>query len=160
MITILAAVNREGVIGKDGTIPWNNKEDLARFKELTTGNTIIMGRKTWDSLPVRPLPNRTNIVITSRNSSDFPHNVIVVRSLEQAVEAGHKIGRDIFLIGGQRVLEDGMEYADRLDITLIYDESKGDTHFKPVIKHDEWGVVDLKVFAGGQYTIWDRIWNN
>ena len=84
---ILVAVSPEGVIGKNNTIPWHYSADLRRFKRLTIGNTIIMGRKTWDSLPIKPLPKRRNIVII-RNDIE---NVECFRSIDEAIETWHLV---------------------------------------------------------------------
>ena len=115
---ILVAVSPEGIIGKDNTIPWHYSTDLKRFKRLTTGNTIIMGRKTWESLPKKPLPERRNIVIT-RNSIN---GVECFRSIDDALQTCEG---DIWFIGGAGIYEEAMEKADVIDMTLVPDKVNG-----------------------------------
>ncbi len=115
---ILVAVSPEGIIGKDNTIPWHYSTDLKRFKRLTTGNTIIMGRKTWESLPKKPLPERRNIVIT-RSSID---GVECFRSIDDALQTCEG---DIWFIGGAGIYEEAMKKADVIDMTLVPDKVNG-----------------------------------
>ena len=116
---ILVAVSPEGIIGKNNTIPWHYSADLKRFKRLTTGKTIIMGRKTWESLPVKPLPNRRNIVI-SRSSIE---NVDCFRSIDEALETCEG---DIWFIGGAGIYEEAMLKSDVIDMTLVPDNVSGE----------------------------------
>ena len=116
---ILVAVSPEGIIGKNNTIPWHYSADLKRFKLLTTGKTIIMGRKTWESLPVKPLPNRRNIVI-SRSSIE---NVDCFRSIDEALET---CKGDIWFIGGAGIYEEAMLKSDVIDMTLVPDNVSGE----------------------------------
>lgn len=132
MKTIIAALSENRVIGKDGEIPWHITEDLKRFKHLTTGKTVIMGRKTYESLPenTRPLPDRQNIVL-SRSSPDI--EVEVAESLEEAYEKSNK---EIFIAGGESVYREAMNDADRLELTLVHRVVDGDTFFPEI--EDEW----------------------
>ena len=116
---ILVAVSPEGIIGKNNTIPWHYSADLKRFKRLTTGKTIIMGRKTWESLPVKPLPNRRNIVI-SRSSLE---NVDCFQSIDEALETCEG---DIWFIGGAGIYEEAMLKSDLIDMTLVPDNVRGE----------------------------------
>ena len=116
---ILVATSPEGIIGKDNTIPWHYSEDLKRFKRLTVGKNIIMGRKTWESLPKKPLPDRRNIVIT-RSSID---NVECFKSINDAVNTCEG---DIWFIGGAGIYEEAMSLADFIDMTLVPDKITGD----------------------------------
>ena len=116
---ILVATSPENVIGKDNTIPWHYSEDLKRFKRLTIGKTVIMGRKTWESLPVKPLPDRRNIVIT-RQKID---GVECFKSIDRAL--GECKG-DIWFIGGAGIYEEAMGKADLIDMTLVPDNISGD----------------------------------
>ena len=116
---ILVAVSPEGIIGKNNTIPWHYSADLKRFKRLTTGKTIIMGRKTWESLPVKPLPNRRNIVI-SRSSLE---NVDCFQSSDEALETCEG---DIWFIGGAGIYEEAMLKSDLIDMTLVPDNVTGE----------------------------------
>ena len=116
---ILVAVSPEGIIGKDNTIPWHYSADLKRFKRLTTGNTIIMGRKTWESLPIKPLPNRRNIVIT-RSSIE---NIECFKSIDDALQTCEG---DVWFIGGAGIYKEAMQKADIIDMTLVPDNVTGE----------------------------------
>ena len=109
---ILVAVSPEGIIGKDNTIPWHYSADLKRFKRLTTGNTIIMGRKTWESLPIKPLPNRRNIVITRSSIKDIE----CFQSIDDALQTCEG---DVWFIGGAGIYQEAMQKADIIDMTLV-----------------------------------------
>lgn len=121
MITLIVAVARDGAIGKDGDLLWHLSGDLKRFKALTTGHAVVMGRKTWESLPRRPLPGRTNIVITRNPAFEAP-GAVTVNSLPEAVSAAEKaegdVG-DIFIIGGSSVYEAFLPMADAIDLTVV-----------------------------------------
>ena len=151
MISIIAAVSNNGVIGVDNKLPWDLPEDLKRFKELTTGNVVIMGRKTYESIG-KPLPNRINIVIT-RNKDFFAPDVIVTNSLESALlKAGGD--KDIFIIGGGEIYKQSMGFADKLYITEVDMEVEGDTKF-PTIS-DQWSVTEENEFNGGWYVTYSK----
>jgi dihydrofolate reductase len=124
---MIAAVDPNGVIGVDNRIPWHHSADLKRFKRLTVGHTVIMGRNTFESIG-RPLPKRKNIVVTRQ---DFP-NVVCVRSLGEALAAAEG---DAWLIGGRAIYEAGMDVADVIDLTLVPDlvpARPGVVHFPPI----------------------------
>jgi dihydrofolate reductase len=124
-LIIIAAIANNRVIGKNGTVPWHIPEDLARFKQLTTGHTVIMGRKTYDSLD-RPFPNRVNIVI----SSNVINGVTSYPSLDFALQAlSNK--KKVFVIGGGRLFAEALKLADELYLTLVDREVDGDTFFPP-----------------------------
>lgn len=116
---ILVAVSPEGIIGKDNTIPWHYSADLKRFKRLTTGNTIIMGRKTWESLPIKPLPNRRNIVITRSSIKDIE----CFQSIDDALQTCEG---DVWFIGGAGIYQEAMQKADIIDMTLVPDSVSGE----------------------------------
>ena len=116
---ILVAVSPEGIIGKDNTIPWHYSADLKRFKRLTTGNTIIMGRKTWESLPIKPLPNRRNIVITRSSIEDIE----CFQSIDDALQTCEG---DVWFIGGAGIYQEAMQKADIIDMTLVPDSVSGE----------------------------------
>ena len=133
-ISIIAAVGRNNrAIGKAGALLWRISDDLKRFKVLTTGHTVIMGRKTFDSIG-KALPNRTNIVIT-RNSDFKAERVTVAKSLEEAIrlaqtlaQANHK-NSEIFVIGGGEIYRQALQLSDKLYLTLVESEAEGDTFF-------------------------------
>jgi len=116
MITLIVARDQNGAIGKDGDIPWHAPEDLKFFMRETTGGAVIMGRNTWDSLPVKPLKNRLNIVVSSQGV-DHEH---VVPSISDAIALAHSEKRvRIYGMGGARLYEEMLSVADRLLITQV-----------------------------------------
>jgi dihydrofolate reductase len=119
-INLIAAIDTNGLIGLNGSIPWHCPEDLKRFKALTTGHTVIMGRKTWDSLPVKPLSNRRNIIVSANKDWYADHvgtmdNIQDAYSLDDALRGNGKF----FVIGGQRLYEEAIHLADRVYLTRI-----------------------------------------
>ena len=125
MINIIVAHSLNNVIGKDNKLLWKQSADLKRFKELTTGKTVIMGRKTYDSIG-RPLPNRRNIVITRQNI-EIP-GCEVVHSLEDAI----KLDSDVFILGGGEIYKKSIILADRIFLTRIFANLEGDTYFPEI----------------------------
>ena len=138
---ILVAVSPEGIIGKDNTVPWHYSADLKRFKRLTTGNTIIMGRKTWESLPKKPLPNRRNIVITRSSIKE----VECFRSIDDALQTCEG---DIWFIGGAGIYQEAMQKADLIDMTLVPDNVTGEKciYFPEIDK--SWKEGETKTLDG------------
>lgn len=126
-ISIIAAIDEKRGIGKAGQLPWHISEDLKRFKQITSGHTVIMGRKTFESIG-KPLPNRVNIVITSQtqNMNSTSEDLIFVNSLEKALE---KAKDDVFIIGGGQVYAESIAKADKLYLTLIDGDFNCDTFF-------------------------------
>ena len=136
-LALIAAVARNGVIGANNALPWRLPADLARFRALTHGHTVIMGRRTWDSLP-RPLPGRQNIVVTRR--ADFqPTGAEAARSLEDAL-ARVAMPPPVFCIGGAELYRLAMPDADVLYITEIDRDFEGDTRF-PAFDRSAWREV-------------------
>ena len=133
-ISIIAAVAENNVIGNDNALLWHISEDLKRFKQLTENHSVIMGRKTYLSLPFRPLKNRRNIVI-SRNTSAI-EGVEVVSSVEKALNLCEN-DDEVFIIGGASVYEQTIEIADKLYITRILKHYFGDAYF-PMIDEKNW----------------------
>lgn len=126
-ISIIVALGHNRVIGKDGKIPWHVSEDLKRFKRLTTGHAVVMGRKTYESIG-KPLPNRTNIVITRGVSS--PAGCIAVHSLDEALARAREVEKDeIFVIGGGEIYRQAIGLADKLYLTVVHKEFEGDAFF-------------------------------
>lgn len=160
---IVAMSEKDRVIGLDGDMPWKLGADLRRFKTITTGHTVVMGRKTWESIPekFRPLPNRRNIILT-RNPDFWAKDVLLCESLEQAL-SNIPDDQEAFLIGGTSVFEAGLEIADRLYVTLVEYEGAGDTHFpedpfKRFELDSEWEQVkvDEKNTHGSAFAILKR----
>jgi dihydrofolate reductase len=124
-LSLIAAISRNRVIGKDGKLPWHISEDLKRFRRLTTGHTVLMGRKTFESLG-RPLPNRRNVVLTSHSIA----GIETFASLSEALEALKNEER-VFIIGGGQIYAQLLEQADELYLTLVERDAPGDTLFPP-----------------------------
>ena len=143
MINVIVAKASNNVIGAKNELIWHLPNDLKHFKNLTSGHPIIMGRKTFESLG-RPLPNRTNIVIT-RDKNWQGENVAKEFSLEKAIESAKKINEDIYIIGGGNIYKQAMEFADVLYITEVHHEFEGDTYF-PEIDEEIWEEVDRENF--------------
>jgi dihydrofolate reductase len=139
VVKILVACDENRVIGKNNTLIWHLPADLKRFKELTTGQVIIMGRKTYESIG-RPLPNRINIVIT-RQTGYQPEGVIIVHSLEEALLKAKSLHRgDIYVVGGAEIYEQSMGLADEIELTQLHDIFDGDAFF-PIIDEQIWQMV-------------------
>jgi len=134
---ILVAVSPEGIIGKDNSIPWHYSADLKRFKNLTLGKTVIMGRNTWESLPVKPLPDRRNIVITK---SDFD-NVDCFKSIGEALDT---CDGDIWFIGGSGIYKEALGVADIIDMTLVPDNISGEGCVEFPNIGDEWNAGPIE----------------
>ncbi len=129
----IAAIGTETrALGKDGKLLWRLPGDLKRFKELTRGHPVIMGRKTWESLPekFRPLPERTNIILTRDMSYEAP-GATVVHSIDDAFAAGHGAegGEEVFVIGGAEIYAAALPYSDTLYLTLVESDLEGDVFF-------------------------------
>ena len=136
-LTLIAAVAANGVIGRDGTLPWRLSADLKRFKALTMGHPVIMGRKTWESLG-RPLPGRLNIVIT-RNPDYRPEGASVAASLDAALALAADAA-EVFVIGGEEIYRIALSRADRLQLTEIQQDFAGDARF-PELDRSGWLTV-------------------
>lgn len=139
-LSIIVAVAENGVIGCAGRMPWHISEDLRRFKRITSGHPVVMGRKTFESLGNKPLPNRTNIVVTRNSGLAVPEGVWTAASIEEAVAQFSGTAQEIFIIGGGEVYRQAMSLADKLYLTRILASPEGDTHF-PKIEADEWRMV-------------------
>jgi dihydrofolate reductase len=124
MITLVAAAADNGVIGRRGAIPWRLPDDMKRFKALTLGHTVVMGRKTWDSLPPknRPLPGRRNIVVT--RDPDWRAEGAEPMALDAALAGG-----EVFVIGGGEIYHAVLPYADRIELTEVHGDFAGDAFF-------------------------------
>lgn len=151
-IVIIAAVAKNRVIGRDNQLIWNIPEDMAHFKALTAGQTVIMGRKTWESLPprFRPLPGRRNIVVTRQSEYAAP-GAEVADSLKNAlklastVTLGSAESTTAFIIGGEQIYTQAMAFAQRLEITEVDLEPEGDAWF-PEISATNWHRQNARQF--------------
>jgi dihydrofolate reductase len=136
-VSLIAAVAANRVIGRDNQLPWRLPEDLRRFKRLTMGRTLVMGRKTFDSIG-RPLPGRSTVVIT-RQPGYAPPGVTVAHSVDEALALAQ--GDEVFVAGGEEIFRQTIGRADRLYLTWIYAELPGDTRF-PDFDEREWRIVE------------------
>ncbi len=135
MVFLVCALAENRVIGRDGELPWRLPSDLRRFKALTTGKTIVMGRKTWESIG-RPLPHRRNVVLT-RNRCFRAAGAEVVHTLADALAMGDEVA----VIGGEAVYAAALPSADRLCLSVVHTELAGDAHFPP-FDPGEWHLVE------------------
>lgn len=128
IISLIAALAGNRAIGKDNKLLWHISEDLKRFKRLTSGHPVIMGRKTFESIG-KPLPNRTNIIIT-RDPGYTADGCVVVNSLEKAIEEAKKVeAEELFIIGGAQIFNQSLPIADKLYLTLVEGDFDGDVFF-------------------------------
>jgi dihydrofolate reductase len=149
-IIIIAAMAENRVIGKDNAMPWSIKGNLTHFKEMTMGFPCIMGRKTWESLPKKPLPGRLNIVVSktmTANNLPDTQEIKVFPSLDEAIEycTGYE---KIFICGGESIYKQALSLANKIDLTLIHGQYSGDTYFPEIDK--SWtkkDVIDYKEFS-------------
>ena len=130
-IVLVLAMSDNAVIGDRGGIPWRIPDDMKRFKRLTLGKPIIMGRKTWDSFPKKPLPGRTNIVVT-RDRSWRDEGAVAVHSFEEALtKARGENPSEISVVGGAEIYKAALPFADRVELTQVHLTVAGDTRLPP-----------------------------
>lgn len=134
---IWAQTARDGVIGKRGHIPWRIPEDLEFFRLMTEYKSVVMGRKTWESLPKKPLINRRNIVLT-RSQIDIP-GVTVAHSVEEVLDVDYG---ELWVIGGSEIYQEFLPYADTIIISLIHADFDGDA-YAPEVRFDDWDVLSM-----------------
>lgn len=151
-IALVVAVARNGVIGRDGDLPWRISSDLKRFKQVTLGKPVVMGRKTWDSLPRKPLPGRVNIVV-SRTLAEAP-GAQVCRDLDAALEAAQAAAAaegaaEICIIGGAQIYAAALDRAARIYLTEVDLDPEGDSHF-PALDPAVWHQVAAERVARGE----------
>lgn len=137
-VSIIVAMTPERVIGHDGRLPWHLSADLQRFKRLTMGHPIIMGRKTYDSIG-RPLPGRTSIVVSRRQDLVIP-GTRVVHAVDEAL-ASCRGESEVFFIGGRQIYVEALHHANRIYRTLVLATIEGDTYF-PELSGDQWQIVE------------------
>ena len=155
MIAIIVGMTKNRVIGKGNNLPWHISEDLKNFKKITSGNTVIMGRKTYDSILSmigHPLPNRNNIVI-SRSLQD--ERVTICGSVEDAVEKGRSFEKDIFVIGGATIYKLFLPIVDKKYISWIKKDYEGDVYF-PKFNLDEFEVETTQDFGDFEFMVYKR----
>lgn len=151
-IILIAAIAKNNVIGKNNQLLWHIPEDLKRFKKLTMGHPMIMGRKTFESFR-SPLKNRVHIVVT-REPKENSDQVIWVDSIEKAIEKAQSINNQIYIIGGGEIYKQTIDLADRLEITYVDKDFEGDTTF-PVINHEKWEKINYeKAQTGNDFAVY------
>jgi dihydrofolate reductase len=137
MITLIAAAAENNALGKDNQLVWHLPNDFKRFKQITSGNYIIMGRKTFESFP-KPLPNRTHIIIT-RQKNYKVEGCNVVNSIEKAIEISPK-NEEVFIIGGAEIYSQSIDFADKIELTRVHASFDADAYF-PEINLNEWELI-------------------
>lgn len=148
-LSMIAALSSNNVIGRGGQIPWRQSTDLKRLKAMTMGHHVIMGRKTFETLS-KPLPGRTNVVIT-RLSDYAPEGVTVVHSLEEAVQLAARAGEsEAFIAGGAEIYQQSMHRADRMHLTRVHADVEGDTFFPDFDDVSEWRLADSEHFEADE----------
>lgn len=137
MLTMIAAAAENNALGKDNELVWHLPDDFKRFKRLTSGHHIIMGRKTFESFP-ELLPDRTHVIITRKDDYQ-PDGAIVVHSMEEAIRVS-KLDDQAFIIGGGEIYKMGLEHAEKIELTRVHGEFDADTYF-PEIDKERWKIV-------------------
>ncbi len=140
MVIMIAAAAENNALGKDNQLLWHLPDDFKRFKSLTTGHHIIMGRKTFESFP-KPLPNRTHVIIT-RQKHYHPEGCIVVDSIEKALRSVPE-DEDAFVIGGGEIYKLALPFADKTELTKVHTSLDADTFF-PTLNPDDWELVETE----------------
>jgi len=139
MVIMIAAAAENNALGKDNQLVWHLPDDFKRFKQLTTGHYIIMGRKTFESFP-KPLPNRTHIVIT-RQKDYHPEGCLIADSIENAIAIVPQ-NEDAFIIGGGEIYKLAMQFADKIELTRVHAAFEGDAFF-PEMDPSEWELTHI-----------------
>jgi dihydrofolate reductase len=150
IISIIAAIGKNRELGKENKLLWHIPEDLKRFKKLTSGHSVIMGRRTFESID-KPLPDRTNIIIT-RDTNFYMEGLIVVHSLEEAISEATKYEKtEAFIIGGASIYKQALVIADKLYLTIVYSSFNADVFF-PEYKHIFKKVVSQEESCNEKYS--------
>ncbi|MGD9962128.1 dihydrofolate reductase [Nocardioides sp.] len=152
-IVLVAAVADNGVIGRDGGLPWHLSEDLQHFRRITTGNTVVMGRTTFDSIG-RPLPHRTNIVVT-RNPEWTHEGVLVAGSVEEALTLAQGYDADVMVMGGAQIYDAMMPLATHQVLTEVHQSPPGDTTY-PAWDRADWVEERRESHDGFDFVWWAR----
>ena len=146
MTSLIVAMTKDRVIGKNNDLPWPKiRADMKHFRDTTTGHAVIMGRKTWDSIPetYRPLPDRTNIVVSRQTNLQLPGTHHIFNELDVAIEFAKTIDSEPFIIGGAAIYEAALPFTDKIYLTLVKGGYRGDAYF-PEIDFTVWHKETLK----------------
>lgn len=154
-LTLVVAVGDNGVIGRDGGLPWEPTGDLAHFKALTWGHVLVMGRRTYESIG-RPLPGRTTVVVTRQRAWVGAAGVLVCRDVGSALSRAAEVDPEVFVVGGAEVYRATLPIADRLVVTHVHQSPPGDTSF-PHIDPARWREVAREAYAGFDIATYDRV---
>lgn len=156
LIRAILAHDSQWGIGKDGDLPWpKNNEDLKWFKETTSGDVVIMGRNTWDSLPFKPLPNRTNVIVTTQDIKGALGNIVVdMRSLLKILPQIKFANKDIWVIGGAQLVEGMMPYIDELWLNNVQGDYNCDTFLPKEQITEQFSAASWEVKSFGTITKW------
>lgn len=152
-VVMVAAVADNGVIGRGGDIPWSIPEDLRHFRATTRGNTVLMGRSTYDSIG-HPLPFRSNVVVT-RNTGWSAEGVFVAHSVEEGIELAQGFDGDVMVIGGGHIYAAAMPLADTQVLTEVHQAPEGDTHY-PDFDRAQWRETRREPHDGFDFVWWER----
>lgn len=154
-ISLIAAVAKNNCIGKDGRLPWHLPEDMKHFKDLTMGKVVLMGRKTWESIPekFRPLPGRTNVVVTRQPNYPVPTGVEVFGSIETALAVHAQ--DEIVVMGGAEIYRETIDRADALHLTEVDQTVEGDAFF-PTIDPSAWTETAREPHEGFSFVTYRR----
>ncbi len=138
-ITLIAAAAENNALGKDNDLVWHLPDDFKRFKAITSGHFIVMGRKTFESFP-KPLPNRTHIIITRQKEYQVPEGCLVATSIEEALQLCPQ-NEEVFIIGGGEIYKQSISLADKIELTRVHTEVEADTFF-PKIDQNNWKILE------------------
>lgn len=154
MISLIAAMSKNRVIGRDNSLPWYLPNDLKHFKKLTTDKITVMGRKTFESIG-KPLPGRINVVLT-KDKNFKADEVIVFDNIKPVLKLGKAIKDEIFIIGGSQIYHEFLPYADFVYLTLIDTYVEGDALF-PELNKSHWKVFSYKLYYADELNAYDHI---
>lgn len=138
-ITLIAAAAENNALGKDNDLVWHLPDDFKRFKAITSGHFIVMGRKTFESFP-KPLPNRMHIIITRQKEYQVPEGCLVATSIKEALQLCPQ-NEEVFIIGGGEIYKQSIEIADKIELTRVHTEVEADTFF-PEIDQNNWKILE------------------
>jgi dihydrofolate reductase len=153
MVSIVVAFDDNGIIGDKGRLPWNIPEDLRKFKEITLGKVVIMGRKTYESIG-KPLPGRVNIVLTKKKNY-APQGVLVCGDFKESIKKAAEYKKEIFVIGGAEIYKQALKVCEKLYVSHIYGEYKGDTYF-PELNWDDWVAGSKEKYENWEFVQYIR----
>lgn len=155
-VILIAALSKNRCIGREGKVPWNLPDDLRHFRELTMGHTVVMGRKTWESIPekFRPLPGRKNAVLTRKFGYRLPEGVERFLTLSDALKG--RGDETVYIIGGAEIYAQALSIANRLELTLIDETIDGDAYFPDYLSEKVWKERKREDHPGYSFVTYER----